>query len=67
MPISSFCFCNKYRFFFKALNDLEDACFSSDLDPFYRDRIKDFKEAYAKLDNSYTTKVKKKQAIYIYL
>ena len=38
---------------FKAFRNLEDSCFSKELDPFYADRINDFVAAYYKLGLSH--------------
>ena len=46
-----------YLLAFKAFAYLEDSTFGSILDPFYRDRIADFKEAFDALNLHNTPKV----------
>ena len=46
-----------YQTAFKAFANLEDSTFSSILDPYYKDRIKDFKVAYEALNLQITPKV----------
>ena len=41
----------------KAFASLEDSCFSTELDPYYQDRINDFAEAYKALNLRITPKV----------
>ena len=48
---------DEYRVALEKFNDLETSCFGSDLDPFYEDRIADFRDAYLALGCPMTTKV----------
>ena len=50
---------NGFLLAFKAFRALEDSCFGSILDPYYRDRIQDFADAYLALGLQITTKVNK--------
>ena len=48
---------NGFLVAFKAFASLEESCFSTELDPYYQDRINDFAEAYKALNLRITPKV----------
>ena len=46
-----------FRIAFQRFKELEDSCFASELDPYYTDRITEFRDAYLALNLPITSKV----------